>query len=139
MTVRVLLAALLLCGTTGSVVCRAYCAHAAEFAGVFVAQEREHPVPGAAACHGHAEPSPGSRSQPQDSDGPADTGCCPDLWLTVGYEASWTAAQAPAFSSQGTLPAVAFTVESSRRGLAAEVPPGTLRSPFRTQNPPLLI
>jgi hypothetical protein len=114
----------------------------AEFAGVAQAEASEHPAPGAAPCHGHGEPAPAPptpRSQPQDSDGSDDTGCCPDLWFTAGAEASWTAAHAPAFLAQGTLLAVASSVESSRRALAARVPFESLRSPFRTQNPPLLI
>jgi hypothetical protein len=114
----------------------------AELAGVAEAQTREHPAPGAAPCHGHGESAPASptpRSQPQDSDGSDDTGCCPDLWFTAGAEASWTTAHAPAFLAQGTLLAVASAVENGRRVLAAAVPPEPLRSPFRTQNPPLLI
>ena len=137
MAARLLLVALLLWGTTGAAVCRAYCAHVAEFAGFAAAQAREHPAPSAAPCHGHAEPSPASRSQPQDSDGSDDTGCCPDLWFT-GAEASWTAAQAPAFFAQGTLLAIASMLESGRRVLAPAVPLEPPRSPFRTQNPPLL-
>jgi len=139
MAARLLLVALLLWGTTGAAVCRAYCAHVAEFAGFAAAQARERPAPGAAPCHGHAEPSPASRSQPQDSDGSDDTGCCPDLWFTASAEASWAAAQAPAFFEQGTLLAVASAPESGRRALAAALPPEPLRSPFRSQNPPLLI
>jgi hypothetical protein len=139
MKLRLLLVALLLWGTTEAAVCRAYCAHVAEFAGVAETQALEHPAPGAMPCHGHGEPSPAPRSQPQDSDGSDDTGCCPDLWFTAGAEVSWTAAQAPAFFAQGTLLAIASAVESGRRVLAPVVPPEPLRSPFRTQNPPLLI
>jgi hypothetical protein len=142
MTARLLLVALLLWGTTGAVVCRAYCAHVAEFAGVAQAQAREHPAPVAAPCHGHGEPSlasPASRPQPQDSGGSGDTGCCPDLWFTAGAEASWTVAHDPAFFAQGTLLAIASALESGRRTLADALPPEPLCSPFRTQNPPLLI
>ena len=139
MELRLLLVALLLWGTTEAVVCRAYCAHVAKFASVAQAQELEHPVPGAMPCHGQGEPSPAPHSQPQDSDGSDDTGCCPDLWFTGGAEASWTAAQAPAFFAQGTLLAIASAVESGRRVLVAAVPSEPLRSPYHTQNPPLLI
>jgi hypothetical protein len=132
------LVGLLLCGTTGAAVCRAYCAHAAEFAGAAAAQSREHPAPDTAPCHGRGEPSPASGSQPHDPDGSGDADCCPDLWFTAGAEASWTAAQAPAFFAQGTLLAVASAVESGRRALGAALPPELLRSPFRTENPPLL-
>ena len=138
MAARLLLVALLLWGTTGAAVCRAYCAHVAEFASFAEAPAFEHPAPGAAPCHGHGEPSPASRSQPQDSDGADDTGCCPDLWFTAGAEVSWTAAQAPLFSAQGTFLALASMPESGRRMLAAALPPEPLRSPFRTNNPPLL-
>ena len=139
MTLRLLLVTLLLWGTTGAAVCRAHCAHVAELAGVAEAQTREHPAPGAAPCHGQGEPSPAPHSQPQDSDGSNDTGCCPALWFTAGAKASWAAAQAPAFLAQGTLLATGSALESGRRLLAATLPPGHLRSPFRTQNPPLLI
>ena len=138
MKLRLLLVALLLWGTTEAAVCRAYCAHVAEFASVAEAQELEHPAPDAMPCHGHGKPSPAPRSQPQDSDGSDDTGCCPDLWFTAGDGASWTAAQAPLFSAQGTFLALASMPESGRRMLAAALPPEPLRSPFRTHNPPLL-
>jgi hypothetical protein len=110
----------------------------AEFAGVAEAQELEHPAPGAMPCHGHGEPSPTPWSQPQDPGGSDDTGCCPDLWFTAGAGASWTAVEAPAFFAHGTLFAVASAVESGRRVLAPAVPLEYPRSPFRTQNPPLL-
>jgi len=137
MKLRLLLVALLLWGTTEAAVCRAYCAHAAEFASVADAQKLEQPAPDAMPCHGHGKPSPAPRSQPQDSDGSDDTGCCPDLWFT-GAGASWTAAQAPAFFAQGTLLAIASAVESGRRVLAPAVPLEPPRSPFQAQNPPLL-
>jgi hypothetical protein len=137
MKLRLLLVALLLWGTTEAAVCRAYCAHVAEFAGVAATQALEDPAPGAMPCHGHGEPSPAPWSQPQDPDGSDDTGCCPDLWFT-GTEASWTAAQAPLFSVQGTFLAISSMLESGPRMLTAAVPPEPLHSPFRTQNPPLL-
>ena len=137
MKLRLLLVALLLWGTTEAAVCRAYCAHVAEFASVAEAQELEQPAPDAMPCHGHGKPSPAPRSQPQASDGSDARGCCPDLWFT-GAEASWTAAQAPAFFAQGTLLAIASAVESGRRVLAPAIPLEPPRSPFRTQNPPLL-
>ena len=142
MAARLLLASLLLWGTTGAAVCRAYCAHGAESAGAAEARAHEQPSPASAPCHGHGESASASSaplSQPRDPDGSDDSGCCPDLWFTAGAEASWTAAQAPAFSSQGTLFAVACASESGRRALATAVPLEPLRSPFRTQNPPLLI
>jgi hypothetical protein len=142
MTARLVLIALLLWGTTEAAVCRAYCLHVAEFSGAAAAAgDLERPAPGAPACHGHDEPSsasPAPRSQPQDSDGSGDAGCCPELWFAAGAEASSGAGHAPAFFAEGTLLAVACAPEGGRRALAAALPPEPLRSPFRTQNPPLL-
>jgi hypothetical protein len=141
MAARLLLAVLLLWGTTEAVVCRAYCAHVAEIASAAEVQPREHPAPDAAPCHGHGRPSPAapaSGSKPRGSDGSDDAACCPDLWLTAGAEAPGASSQAPAFSAQGTFLALAPALESGRRMLANTLPPEPLPSPFRTRNSPLL-
>jgi hypothetical protein len=133
--VRVLLVALLLVGSTESVLCQALCAQPSDFQATADARSAETAMPDHAGCHGGgvASPEPLSDRSGESCQG----GCCTVL----------ARATADPISSPGPTPAASpmlagVDLGEARIGpdpLSYSRPAAHLKSPFQFRNPPLLI
>ena len=133
--VRVLLIALLLVGSTGSVRCQALCAQPSDFQATAHARPAETARPHHAGCHGGGVTSPAPLS---DRSGESCRGgCCTVL----------ARATAAPISSPGPAPAASpmptrVDLGEARIGpdlLCHSRPAAHLKFPFQFRNPPLLI
>jgi hypothetical protein len=133
--VRVLLIALLLFGSTGSALCQVLCAQLEDSQVIAHARPSEVAASDQAGCHGGGVPLPEPLSERSGES--CEKGCCTAL----------THATVAPISSPGPASA-AFPVRAgvdldevrTRSDLLRKSPPAaSLESPFRFQNPPLLI
>jgi hypothetical protein len=134
MSARILLAAMVLWGPTGSVVCELHCAQREPSAQLAQAWAPTAAPTEARPCHGHRDPAPAS---PAQESGPPAASCCylhaaldelapkPSADQTPPTFVSWVALEI------GAAPTVSSFVLSWR-------PPGFVGSPYLHQNPPLL-
>lgn len=135
MRTQILLIALLAWGPVGSAICEASCAQPSAFAHVGGEVLPNAPGTGASPCHGGGGPAPGS--VPQESDGSDAVCCCAEFERAA-------AAEIPS-RGQDTIDLVsAAPVEirgprTAPRAILLVDPPGYPLSPYRVQNPPLLI
>jgi len=133
--VRVLLIALLLVGSTGSVLCQALCAQPSDFQATAHARSAETATPDHAGCHGGgvASPEPLSDRSGESCQG----GCC-----TVLAQATAAPISSPGPTPAASLVLAGVDLGEARIGpdpLCHSRPAAYLKSPFQFQNPPLLI
>ena len=135
MRAQILLIALLAWGPVGSAICEASCAQSSLSALVAGEELPDASGTGASPCHGGGSPAPGS--MPQESDG-SDAVC-----FCAEFDRAATATM-PA-RGQGSVALVsAAMVEvpslgTIQRAILLADPPWDSISPYRFQNPPLLI
>ena len=132
--VRVLLIALLLVGSTGSVLCQALCAQPSDSQATVQARSAEAAAPHAG-CHGGGVTSPEPLS---DRSGEScRDGCC-----TVLTRATAAPISSPGPTSTASLMLAGVDLDEARSRpdlLRHSRPAARLKSPFQFRNPPLLI
>ena len=135
MRAQIFLIALLVWGPIGSVICEASCLQSSLAGHEAAVALPAAPVAGAHPCHGSGDPIPAS--------GPTDSGSSHSTCGCAGSDRALTAAL-PSIAQGSILLASAPPVEVPASQTAASVtffgdPPGRPSSPYRHQNPPLLI
>ena len=133
--VRVLLIALLLFGSTGSVLCQALCAQLGEPTDIAHARATEAATPDHPGCHDDdgASPEPLSESSTES----CEEGCC-----TVLAFATATSLSSPDLAHDlSPMPEGVdlYQVHAGLDRLSHSRPAERLKLPFRFRNPPLLI
>jgi len=133
--VRILLIALLLFGSTGSVLCQALCAQLGEPTDIAHARAAEAATPDHPGCHDRGVAS--SEPLSESSTGSCEEGCCTVLAVATATPLS-SPDLAPAASPM-PVGVDLYQVGAGPDRLSHSRPAERLKLPFRFQNPPLLI
>jgi hypothetical protein len=132
MGAKILLIAVLLFGSTGSVVCDALCAKNLDSEGVLFDRADEEAAPVHGACHGSGGASGSTPTDPSSTD---EICFCGDLRLGP---ASWVVGAGDGSAAATAWSAPLEPPQARPASSSVPRPPDLLNSPFLRENPPLL-